>query len=143
MGSFSGLGSSSYADVSAEKTYAVLEGHAASGAVLTSRKIIEDSGNESSRTTSFASNNFKNTLKSWGSRIGVSIGALPHQFEGEKAVFVGSVTPMFAVGFVRFFKAAEDPKCRLIQLNIANIHEPIISSQKWRVALILSTSMSS
>jgi len=39
---------------------------------------------------------------------------LPHQFEGEKAVFVGSVPPVFAVGFVRFFKAAEDLEGRLI-----------------------------
>ncbi|MCW5950237.1 MAG: hypothetical protein KIT41_12155 [Pyrinomonadaceae bacterium] len=53
-------------------------------------------------------------MKSWGSRICVSIGTLPHQFEGEKAVFVGSVPPMFAVGFDRFFKAAEDPKGRLV-----------------------------
>lgn len=73
--------------------------------------MLAHGGNETSRTTSFASNNFKNSLKSWGSRIGVSIGALPHQFEGEKSVFVGGVPPMFAV---RFFKAAEDRKGRLI-----------------------------
>lgn len=79
-------------------------------------------------STSFSSNNFKNFLKSWGSRIVVSIGGLTHQFKGEKAFGDGGIAPMSPVRFVGLFEAGEGGDGGPVYSYLVDIHVIIIPS---------------